>query len=90
MASLSSSGTVERAVSDSRAVDSASTGLPAALAGISFVAHMFVAGKYRYFRDELYYIADGRHHQQDLPMYVFSGPNNVNLARLWPSLKSFS
>ncbi len=34
-----------------------------ALAGTSFVAHMLVAGNYGYFRDELYYIADGRHLQ---------------------------
>jgi Dolichyl-phosphate-mannose-protein mannosyltransferase len=37
------------------------------LAGVSFVAHMLVAGNYGYFRDELYYIADGRHLQ---PGYV--------------------
>lgn len=43
-----------------------------ALAGLAFVAHMLVAGNpfgpsgsegYGYFRDELYYIADGRHLQ---------------------------
>src|SRR5438270_5863204 len=34
-----------------------------ALAGVSFVAHMLVAGNYGYFRDELYYLADGRHLQ---------------------------
>src|SRR5436305_7271106 len=39
------------------------TGLLAALAGLSFVAHMLVAGNYGYFRDELYYIADGWHLQ---------------------------
>ena len=33
------------------------------LAALSFVAHMLVAGNYGYFRDELYYIADGRHLQ---------------------------
>src|SRR5512140_139796 len=32
-------------------------------AGVSFAAHMLVAGNYGYFRDELYYIADGRHLQ---------------------------
>jgi 4-amino-4-deoxy-L-arabinose transferase-like glycosyltransferase len=37
------------------------------LAGVSFVAHRLVAGNYGYFRDELYYIADGRHLQ---PGYV--------------------
>src|SRR6476659_9594393 len=42
---------------------SPATGLLVALAGISFVAHMLVAGNYGYFRDELYYIADGRHLQ---------------------------
>ncbi|MGB8644182.1 MAG: glycosyltransferase family 39 protein [Anaerolineae bacterium] len=35
------------------------TGLLVTLAGVSFVAHMLVAGNYGYFRDELYYIADG-------------------------------
>jgi len=39
------------------------TTLLVALAGVSFVAHMLVAGNYGYFRDELYYIADGRHLQ---------------------------
>ncbi len=36
-------------------------GLLLALAAISFVGHMLVAGNYGYFRDELYYIADGHH-----------------------------
>src|SRR5579872_499150 len=31
------------------------------LALISFVGHMLVAGNYGYFRDELYYLADGKH-----------------------------
>jgi 4-amino-4-deoxy-L-arabinose transferase-like glycosyltransferase len=39
------------------------TGLLVTLAGVAFVAHMLVAGNYDYFRDELYYIADGRHLQ---------------------------
>jgi hypothetical protein len=34
-----------------------------ALAAVSFTGHMLVAGNYGYFRDELYYIADGRHLQ---------------------------
>jgi hypothetical protein len=34
-----------------------------ALAGVAFVAHVLVAGNYGYFRDELYYIADGHHLQ---------------------------
>jgi Dolichyl-phosphate-mannose-protein mannosyltransferase len=34
-----------------------------ALAAVSFIGHMVVAGNYGYFRDELYYIADGRHLQ---------------------------
>jgi hypothetical protein len=38
-------------------------GLLVTLAGVSFVAHMLVAGNYGYFRDELYYIADGWHLQ---------------------------
>jgi hypothetical protein len=44
-------------------VEPPATGLLAALAGVSFVAHMLVAGNYGYFRDELYYIADGHHLQ---------------------------
>ncbi len=44
-------------------IDRPATGLLVALAGVSFVAHMLVAGNYGYFRDELYYIADGRHLQ---------------------------
>jgi hypothetical protein len=40
-----------------------STGRLVALAGLSFVAHMLVAGNYGYFRDELYYTAGGRHLQ---------------------------
>ena len=39
------------------------TWLLLALAGLSFAAHMLVSGSYGYFRDELYYIADGRHLQ---------------------------
>jgi Dolichyl-phosphate-mannose-protein mannosyltransferase len=45
------------------AVERPATGLLVTLAGVSFVAHMLVAGNYGYFRDELYYIADGRHLQ---------------------------
>ena len=43
------------------------------LAGVAFVAHMLVAGNYGYFRDELYYIADGHHLQAgyvDQPMLM--------------------
>ena len=47
--------------------ETSATWLLVALAGVSFVAHMLVAGNYGYFRDELYYIADGRHLQ---PGYV--------------------
>jgi 4-amino-4-deoxy-L-arabinose transferase-like glycosyltransferase len=39
------------------------TGWLVALAGVSFVGHMLVAGNYGYFRDEFYYIADGHHLQ---------------------------
>jgi 4-amino-4-deoxy-L-arabinose transferase-like glycosyltransferase len=39
------------------------TWLLLALAGVTFVAHMLVSGNYGYFRDELYYLADGRHLQ---------------------------
>jgi len=38
-------------------------GLLAALGGASLLAHLLVAGNYGYFRDELYYLADGRHIQ---------------------------
>jgi hypothetical protein len=41
------------------AIEPSATGLLVTLAGVSFVAHMLVAGNYGYFRDELYYIADG-------------------------------
>src|SRR5713226_7560047 len=44
-------------------LESPATGLLVTLAGVSFVAHMLVAGNYGYFRDELYYIADGHHLQ---------------------------
>jgi 4-amino-4-deoxy-L-arabinose transferase-like glycosyltransferase len=37
------------------------TALLAYLGCLSFVEHMLVAGNYGYFRDELYYMADGRH-----------------------------
>jgi hypothetical protein len=45
------------------AMERPATALLVTLAGVSFVAHMLVAGNYGYFRDELYYIADGRHLQ---------------------------
>lgn len=45
------------------ALERPAAGLLVGLAGVSFVAHMLVAGNYGYFRDELYYIADGRHLQ---------------------------
>jgi 4-amino-4-deoxy-L-arabinose transferase-like glycosyltransferase len=45
------------------ALDRPATGLLAALAGASFAAHLLVAGNYGYFRDELYYLADGHHLQ---------------------------
>jgi len=45
------------------AVERPATGLLVALAAASFVAHMLVAGNDGYFRDELYYIADGHHLQ---------------------------
>jgi hypothetical protein len=35
--------------------------VPVALAAVAFLVHMLVAGNYGYFRDELYYIAAGRH-----------------------------
>lgn len=44
-------------------LDKPATGLLVTLASLSFVAHMLVAGNYGYFRDELYYIADGHHLQ---------------------------
>ncbi|HEY3340724.1 MAG TPA: glycosyltransferase family 39 protein [Anaerolineae bacterium] len=45
------------------AIERPAIGLLVILAGVSFVAHMLVAGNYGYFRDELYYIADGWHLQ---------------------------
>ncbi len=47
--------------------ETSATWLLIGLAGVCFVAHMLVAGNYGYFRDELYYIADGHHLQ---PGYV--------------------
>ena len=44
-------------------LDRPAIGLLVALAGLSFVAHMLVAGNYGYFRDELYYMVDGLHLQ---------------------------
>jgi len=44
-------------------IERPATGWLVALAAVSFVAHMLVAGNYGYFRDELYYIADGYHLQ---------------------------
>ncbi len=44
-------------------LDRPAAGLLATLAGVSFVAHMLVAGNYGYFRDELYYMVDGLHLQ---------------------------
>lgn len=44
-------------------IEQPASGLLVTLAGLSFVAHMLVAGNYGYFRDELYYIADGWHLQ---------------------------
>jgi 4-amino-4-deoxy-L-arabinose transferase-like glycosyltransferase len=49
------------------------TALLATLAVVSFVGHMLVAGNYGYFRDELYYLADGRHLQAgyvDQPLLI--------------------
>ncbi len=45
------------------AIERSATGALVVLAGVSFVAHMLVAGNYGYFRDELYYLADGYHLQ---------------------------
>jgi hypothetical protein len=44
-------------------IERPATGLLVTLAGVSLVAHLLVAGNYGYFRDELYYLADGRHLQ---------------------------
>lgn len=49
------------------------TGLLVALAAVAFLGHMAVAGNYGYFRDELYYLADGRHLQAgyvDQPLLI--------------------
>jgi len=45
------------------AVKRLATGWLVTLAAVSCVAHLLVAGNYGYFRDELYYIADGHHLQ---------------------------
>lgn len=45
----------------SRQALTSDTALLIYLALISFIAHMLVAGNYGYFRDELYYLADGHH-----------------------------
>ncbi len=39
------------------------TGWLVGLAAVAFIGHMLVAANYGYFRDELYYLADGRHLQ---------------------------
>src|SRR5437763_13228826 len=55
------------------AIERPATRLLVTLAVVSFVAHMLVAGNYGYFRDELYYIADGRHLQAgyvDQPLFM--------------------
>src|SRR5258708_15371620 len=41
----------------------AATGPLLSLAWVAFAAHLLVAANYGYFRDELYYLADGRHLQ---------------------------
>ena len=46
-----------------RELERPATGVLVVLAAVSFAGHMLVAGNYGYFRDELYYIADGRHLQ---------------------------
>lgn len=54
-------------------LDEPSTGLFLVLAGLAFVGHMLVAGNDGYFRDELYYIANGRHLQAgyiDQPLLI--------------------
>ena len=49
-------GHMESAASQHRtAIEKPAIGLLLALATVSFVAHMLVAGNYGYFRDELYY-----------------------------------
>lgn len=60
-------------VACSRVTTVSASGLLAILAGLSFIAHMLVAGHYGYFRDELYYLADGRHLQAgyvDQPLLI--------------------
>ncbi len=65
-----------------------------ALAGLSFLAHMLVAGNYGYFRDELYYLVDGLHLQagyvdQPLLMGWLAALVRVTVATAWwPSTSS--
>ncbi len=57
----------------SRAALTSDTALLAAIALLSFLAHMLVAGNYGYFRDELYYMDAGRHLQTgyvDFPPFI--------------------
>ena len=70
----------ERLVSEGKLVPVGSTE-DVTLAGVSFVAHMLVAGNYGYFRDELYYIADGHHLQAgyvDHPALKERGPCEIH------------
>ncbi len=63
MRAWSATDTARRPRAPVPAIERPAAGVLVALAGVSFVAHMLVAGNYGYFRDELYYIADGHHLQ---------------------------
>lgn len=49
--------------SDRKEVKRPETALLVTIAAVSFAVHMFFSGNYGYYRDELYFIADGRHLQ---------------------------
>ncbi len=47
--------------SDPRAALTSANAILGAIAGVTFLAHIAVANNYGYFRDELYYLEDGKH-----------------------------
>lgn len=59
--SLAARGRVALRAAFTREALTSSNAILIYLALVSFTGHMLVAGNYGYFRDELYYLADGRH-----------------------------